>query len=72
MKVGQRVKHAVYGEGTIINVFDTKTVAYGEEPNTVGPPRYEGNLNVAVQFDNGGPMGWAFNSSNDTRELQEL
>lgn len=81
MKIGQRVKHEVYGEGTIINVFEQKQTGDGGWPDisqssiikqTNGKSRYDGNLNITVKFDNGGPLGWGLNSSNDIKTLQVI
>jgi len=72
MNIGQRVTHPIYGPGTVL-------VVYNEVPNqsTEGEisnawSRYSGALNLMVKFDNGGPMGWAYNSTNDISELKEL
>ena len=71
MNLGSRVSHPVFGSGTIVFVarkseFDNRS--YGEN----GVSRYDRNLNVGVKFDNGGPMGFAANSSNDVADLKEL
>lgn len=81
MKVGQLVNHAVYGKGSVIAVFESKQLGDGGWPDlsqssiiktTNGKSRYDGNLNITVRFDNGGPMGWATNSTNDISELELL
>ena len=71
MNQGSRITHPVFGLGTILSVerkgeFDNRS--YGEN----GVSHYDRNLNVAVKFDNGGPMGFAAGSSNDANELKEL
>ncbi len=71
MNLGSHVSHPVFGQGTIVFVarkseFDNRS--YGEN----GASRYDHNLNVGVKFDNGGPMGFAANSSNDVAQLTEI
>jgi hypothetical protein len=82
MRPGLRVKHGVYGLGTIINVEDSvkmgdannwpKTYQSSINPVTNGSSRYTGALNIAVKFDTGGPMGWAGNASNNIEELEVI
>lgn len=79
MKPGQRITHPIYGAGTILAVEDS--IKMGDNNNwdrtyqssicrvSNGQSRYDGNLNVAVKFDNGGPQGFATNASNDVKEL---
>lgn len=78
MNVGQRVSHPEYGLGTVIAVLQGKQLGDGSWPAIFqssiikasnGYSRYEGNLNIAVRFDNGGPQGWAYNATNDIEEL---
>lgn len=75
MKIGQRVKHPIYGEGTIIAIEDSIRLGDGSTWDkgsqssiirvTNGWSRYAGHLNVAVKFDNGGPQGFALDSTNE-------
>lgn len=37
-----------------------------------GASRYTGSLNIYVKFDNGGPQGFADNSTNDVNSLQVI
>lgn len=81
MKVGDRVEHQVYGLGTVVNVEHGKKMGDGGWPKvyqssiirlTNGASRYEGTFNVAVKFDNGGPMGFAKDAVNNVDHLVNI
>ena len=82
MKIGQRVKHPTYGEGTIIAIEDTIRLGDGKTwpresqssitRSTNGWSRYSGYLNAGIKFDKGGPQGWSLDASNDLRSIVGL
>jgi hypothetical protein len=72
VNIGQRVTHPVYGPGTVISVSGGSNWIVFEEEGSNGWSRYSGALNLGIKFDNGGPMGWAYDSTNDISELKEL
>jgi hypothetical protein len=81
-KPGMRVFHPVYGHGTVIAVENT--IKMGDHNNwdkayqssiirsTNGLSRYNGHLNIAVKFDDGGPQGFALDASNEAGNLFEV
>lgn len=52
-KVGSKVTHSEYGEGTILDAWR------GDSDSE----------NYAIQFLKGGPLGWAEKSTNDPKTL---
>jgi hypothetical protein len=71
MNPGQRVKHEIYGLGTIIAV-DEGQETDGVQANITGNgwSRYTGAVNISVKFDIGGPQGWAYHASNNIKDLR--
>ena|SRR5271154_2635855 len=74
MKVGLRVEHPVYGLGTVVGIEHGKKLGDGGWPKvrqssiiriSNGASHYEGNFQVSVKFDNGGPQGFAKGGSHD-------
>jgi hypothetical protein len=68
-EIGTRVKHSQYGIGRVVCIYNTPEHKY-QEHGTNGITRYEGNLNLDVLFEKGGPRGWALYSNHDVRELE--
>lgn len=70
--VGKRIQHVVYGKGTIVFVADSVARCFSSNL------RHSTQKNVAVKFDNGGPMGWGECGKHprpqhhDIEELKEL
>ena len=68
MKVGDRVRHPIYGAGTVLHIEHGKKLGDSGWPKirqssiiriSNGLSHYEGTFQVAVKFDNGGPQGFA-------------
>lgn len=81
MKIGDRVEHPVFGLGTVLHIEHGKKMGDSGWPKTYqssiirlsnGWSRYEGNFNVAVKFDKGGPQGFAKDSPNDVDHLKVI
>jgi hypothetical protein len=74
MIVGLRVEHPIHGLGTVVGIEHGKKLGDGGWPRTYqssiirisnGASHYEGNFNIFVKWDNGGPMGFAKGGAND-------
>ena len=59
--VGNRVVHPLYGTGVILDAWLSKSVLKSVSTE-----------NYAIKFDNGGPMGFAENSTNDVENLTKI
>jgi hypothetical protein len=86
MNVGQRVSHPIYGAGTIIAVQEKK-LGDGKNgwpeakqssilPTSNGASNYlhlfPESINISIKFDNGGPIGFATNATNNVKDLTLL
>lgn len=74
MKVGLRVEHPVWGLGYVVGIEHGKKMGDSGWPKIYqssiikvsnGASHYDGNFNVFVKWDNGGPMGFAKGGAND-------
>lgn len=80
MTLGDRVRHPIFGFGTIIHVaqrseYDGRQYpnynggSHGQSIPSNGESRYKGTPNLGVKFDNGGPVGFAQDASNNIKDL---
>jgi RNA polymerase-interacting CarD/CdnL/TRCF family regulator len=60
-KVNDRIKHPVYGLGTIVDSWPGRDRFSNKESE-----------NYAVRFDEGGPLGFATNATNDVKDLKAV